>query len=164
MNDYLNSKSTFMKRLLQWKQLPQKNLTIGVLFTLMALLTGFNGWGQIISGIANSSGTGFLTISPSNVTASVSPTTAVTTGRGVWQAPTYSSSPAGLNFGTNNTSGKNGVGFYPDNSNAYTTAASNNEFITFTITPATGYTLNVTGTSSISVTAQSSSGDRKSVV
>ena len=155
MNDNLNSKSICMKRLLQWKQFPQKNFTVSVLFILIALLSGINGWGQIVSAIANSSGNGYLTTT-SNVTASVSPTTAVSSGRGVWQAPNYSSSPAGLNFGTKASAGA--AGFYQDNSSSYTTASTNNEFITFTITPAAGYTMNVTGTNSISVTAQSSSG------
>ena len=90
MNDYLNSKSTIMKRLLQLRQFPKKNFTVSVLFTLIALLSGFNGWGQIVTGFSSSP----------TVTSSGNVTVTILNGSAITQTPVYNSSHGGLDFGT----------------------------------------------------------------
>ena len=120
-----------MNRLLQWKQLPQKNLTVSFLFVLMGLLSGFNGLGQIVTGIQST--TPFIT-------AGTGVTVALATGGGIVQAPAYSSSA--ITFGS-----KSGGGWNNDGSSAtYATAATNNEYVQYAISPAVGYSsLNITG-------------------
>ena len=105
----------------------------------MFMVTMLGSYAQYSQSIVTGATSG-ATVNPiTNVTASI------TDGSGITQTENYSSGSGGLNFGTGNSSG--GFGADGSTSATITNADANGHYITYAISPASGYALSISGIS-----------------
>ena len=105
----------------------------------MFMVTMLGSYAQYSQSIVTGATSG-ATVNPiANVTASI------TDGSGITQTENYSSGSGGLNFGTGNSSG--GFGADGSTSATITNADANGHYITYAISPASGYALSISGIS-----------------